>query len=51
MKKNKMKHDNPNKELNQAHDKKQQERVRPKVVEHSWKPLEDVIRKWITGSK
>jgi hypothetical protein len=46
-----MKHDNPNKELNQAHDKKQQERVRPKVVEHSWKPLEDVIRQWVTNNK
>jgi hypothetical protein len=46
-----MKHDNPNKELNQAHDKKQQERVRPKEVEYSWKPLEDVIRQWVTGAK
>ena len=46
-----MKNHNPNKELNQAHDKKQQERVRPKEVAHNYKPLEDVIRQWVTGSK
>jgi predicted RNA-binding protein with RPS1 domain len=33
-------------ELNQEHDRKQQERVRPKQPEYNFKPLEDVIRKW-----
>ena len=51
MKKNKMKHDNPNKEKNQAHDARQQERVRPASKEYNWQPLEAVIRKWILGSK
>jgi len=40
-----------NRELNEAFDKKQTERVRPKQPEYNWKPLEDVIRQWIARSK
>jgi hypothetical protein len=36
-----------NKEKNQAHDAKMQERVRPKPVDFNWKPLEEVVRKWV----
>ena len=36
-----------NKEKNQAHDARQQERVRPKPIEYNWKPLEEVIRQWV----
>ena len=35
-----------NKEKNQAHDAKMQERVRPKPPVFNFKPLEDVIRAW-----
>jgi len=35
-----------NKEKNQAHDAKMQERVRPKQPVFNFKPLEDVIRAW-----
>jgi len=40
-----------NKELNTAHDAKQQDRVRPKHPAYEFKALEAVIRSWITGSK
>jgi|CryBogDrversion2_5_1035270.scaffolds.fasta_scaffold33786_2 hypothetical protein len=40
---------NKNKELNQAHDKKQAERVRPKGPAYNFEPLEAVIRNWVTG--
>jgi len=40
-----------NKELNTAYDAKQTERVRPQESAYVWKPLEDVIRQWITASK
>ena len=36
-----------NKELNQAYDKKQAERVRPKQPVYNFKPLEEVVRKWV----
>jgi len=36
-----------NKEKNQEHDQKQQERVRPKPPEYDFKPLEEVVRKWV----
>ena len=39
-----------NKELNTAHDQKQQERVRPKDIEYNYKPLEDVVNGWIRNS-
>ena len=35
-----------NKEKNQAHDARQQERVRPKQPNYNFKPLEDVIKAW-----
>ena len=40
-----------NRELNQAHDQKQKEQVRPKQGQYNYAPLEAVIRQWITGSK
>jgi hypothetical protein len=36
-----------NKELNQAHDAKQAERVRPKQPEYEFEPLAQVIRQWV----
>lgn len=40
-----------NKEKNQAHDARQQERVRPAPKDYNWQPLEAVIRQWILQSK
>jgi hypothetical protein len=40
-----------NKELNTEYDKKQSERVRPKGPDYNFKPLEAVIRNWVTGNK
>ena len=40
-----------NREKNQDFDKASAERVRPAVRPYNFKPLEDVIRQWITGSK
>jgi len=36
-----------NRELNQAYDQKQAERVRPKEPEYNWEPLAAVIRQWV----
>lgn len=38
-------------ELNKEHEAKELLRVRPKTPEYNAKPLEDVIRKWVTGTK
>ena len=40
-----------NRELNQEHDRRMQERVRPKGPTYNSKPLEEVIRKWAEASK
>ena len=40
-----------NKELNTAHDAKQTDRVRPKQLEYDFKPLEAVIRQWVTTNE
>ena len=40
-----------NKELNTAYDKKQADRVRPKQPAYNYKPLEDVIRKWVQAGQ
>ena len=40
-----------NRELNEAFDKKQTERVRPKGPTYNWKPLQDVIHQWIAKAK
>ena len=40
-----------NRELNQEHDRRQQERVRPKPVEYNFKPLEDAIRRMKENGK
>lgn len=36
-----------NKERNAAHDARQQDRVRPKRVVYDFKPLEEVVQKWV----
>ena len=36
-----------NKEKNQAHDARQQERVRPKQPEYNFKPVEEAVQKWV----
>lgn len=36
-----------NKQLNQAYDAKQAEKMRPKQPEYNFKPLEEVIAKWV----
>jgi hypothetical protein len=38
-----------NKEKNQAHDAKMQERVRPAPKEYQWEELDKIVRNW--GSK
>ena len=43
-------HMKTNKELNTAHEAKQASKVRPASKEYNFKPLEDVIRSWVTGS-
>ncbi len=40
-----------NRELNTEHDRRQKERVRPKGPEYNFKPLEEVVRKWVEASK
>jgi hypothetical protein len=40
-----------NKELSQEYDKKQQERVRPQGPTYNYKPLEEVIAKWVRASQ
>jgi hypothetical protein len=40
-----------NRELNQEYDAKQTAKVRPKQPAFNYKPLEDVIRSWITKAK
>jgi len=40
-----------NREKNTQHDKDQILKVRPKSANYDFKPLEGVIRQWITGAK
>jgi len=40
-----------NKELNTEHDKREQERVRPKGPVYNFAPLEAVIRQWVLSNK
>ena len=40
-----------NKEKNQAHDARMQERVRPAPREYQWEELEKVIRQWVTKNE
>lgn len=40
-----------NKELNQEHEARELMRVRPKQPTYDYKPLEEVIRKWVEMSK
>lgn len=40
-----------NKELNQEHEARELMRVRPKGPAYNWKPLDEVIRKWVEMSK
>lgn len=36
-----------NKQLNQEHDQRQQERVRPKQPNYNFEPLEAVVNQWV----
>lgn len=40
-----------NREKNTEYDAKMQERMRPKEPAYNWKPLEDVIRQWVTKNE
>jgi len=40
-----------NREKNKEHDGRELLRVRPKQPAYNFKPLEDVIRQWVTGAK
>ena len=40
-----------NKELNQAYEAAQSERVRPKQPAYDFKPLEEVVRQWVTKNE
>ena len=40
-----------NKEKNQAHDAKMQERVRPAPKEYDWEALDRVMRQWVTTNE
>lgn len=40
-----------NREKNKEHDGRELLRVRPKQGAYVFKPLEDVIRQWVTGTK
>jgi hypothetical protein len=40
-----------NREKNKEHDGRELLRVRPKQAAYDFKPLEDVIRQWVTGAK
>lgn len=40
-----------NKQLNTAHDARMQDKIRPKQPMYDYKPLEAVIRQWITGNQ
>ena len=40
-----------NKELNQAHDARMAEKVRPKQPEYQFKELEAVIRQWVKNDE
>ena len=39
-----------NQELNKEHAKRELDRVRPKQPAYDFKPLEEVVRKWVQGS-
>ena len=40
-----------NKELNQAHDQKQTDKVRPQQPVYNFKPLEEVVANWVKAGK
>jgi hypothetical protein len=40
-----------NRELNEEHDRRELMRVRPKQPNYNYKPLEEVVRKWVELSK
>ena len=40
-----------NREKNTEHEQKELMRVRPKQPEFNYKPLEDVIRQWVTKNE
>jgi hypothetical protein len=40
-----------NKELNQAHDKAQAERVRPQGKAYDFAPLQEVVKQWVKANE
>lgn len=40
-----------NRELNQAHEAKQQDKMRPAPKQYQWEALDAVIKQWIKGAK
>ena len=40
-----------NREKNTEYDAKMKERIRPKEPVYNWKPLEEVIRQWVTKNE
>ena len=38
-------------ELNQEHDARQTAKVRPKQPGYNFKPLEDIVRRWVIGAR
>ena len=40
-----------NKELNQAHDKAQAERVRPQGKAYDFAPLQEVVNQWVKANE
>ena len=40
-----------NKEKNQAHDARQQERVRPAPKEYQWEELNRIMKQWVTKNE
>ncbi len=40
-----------NRTLNQEHERRTADRVRPKQPEYDFKALEEVVRKWVRGNE
>jgi hypothetical protein len=40
-----------NRTLNQEHERRTADRVRPKQPEYDFKPLEEIVRKWVKGNE
>ena len=40
-----------NRELNQAYEQKQADKIRPKGADYNFKPLEEVVAKWVKAGE